>query len=161
MNGSFSINRSTTNPVLWGSESPTTGTLLNVITLINKNMNTCALHICVLKKSHPFYLGMCGEYHHLPNTSLSSVWHLHIKQPTWSRLCMPVLDTISWSCFIYWYRCHLEISPGETVYWSYRVAGIVWLLLLIGMICDRQSYRVKFFLREMANISPYQNTLRK
>lgn len=43
----------------------------------------------------------------------------------------------------------------------YRVAGIVWLLLLAGVICNRESYRVKFFLREMANISPYQKTFRK
>jgi len=74
---------------------------------------------------------------------------------------MPVLDTISWPCFIYWYRCHLKVSPGETVYWWHRVAGIVCLLLLAGVIYNRQFYRVKFFLREMTNISPHRNIFRK
>lgn len=134
---------------------------LNVLGLVGKNMDTYTLQISVLKKSHIFCSGLCGEYQHLPSTPLStSVWHLPIKQPTRSRLCMPVFDIISWPCFIYKYR-FLKVSPWVTMYWLYRVTGIVQLLLVAGVICNRQFYGVKLLFTEMTNISLYSNIFRK
>lgn len=46
------------------------------------------------------------------------------------------------------------------MYWLYKVAGIVQLLLVAGVICNRQFYRVKLLFREMANISCYSNIFR-